>query len=377
MKIMTGIDLHSNNAVCGLMDMDGRRLLHKKVPCDLKAVLDTLAPYKERIDTIVVESTYNWYWLVDGLQDDGYKVLLANPARIQQYDGLKHTDDKSDAYFLAELQRLGILPTGYLYDRQTRPVRDLLRRRLGLVRQRTALLLSAKSLYARNTGGNLALSRLKALEPAAAAALYTHPCDQLIAQEQVQLIGQLGQSIEKIEKTLLAQVKKLPCYTRLKTIPGIGVILALTITLETGQARRFPSPGDFASYCRCVRTQRLSNSKSKGRNNGKCGNKYLAWAFVEAANYARRFDEPSRKFFDRKTAATNGIVATKSLACKLAKAAWHVMTDGVDYDGTRVFGGGGQESQPGTGQESPEKKKKKIFEKKKRMDKPITEKKTD
>ena len=104
MKIMVGIDLHSNNALCGLMDESGRRLVHKKLPCDLAAILQLLAPYKDRIATIAVESTFNWYWLVDGLQDHDYHVVLANPARMQPYSGMKYTDDVSDAYFLAELQ---------------------------------------------------------------------------------------------------------------------------------------------------------------------------------------------------------------------------------------------------------------------------------
>jgi transposase len=236
---MAGIDLHSNNAMIGLVDMEGNRLQHKKVPCELPAVLEVLAPYKRRLEKVAVESTYNWYWLVDGLSDQEYPVVLANPARIDQYDGLKHGDDKSDAFFLAELLRLGILPTGYIYDRETRPVRDLLRRRLSLVRQRSSLILSFKSLYARNTGAALSLSRVKTLSVGEGKALYEHPCDRLIAEEQLTVMRQLDASIERIEKTVLKVVKLLPSYKRLQTIPGIGVILGLTITLETGPIARW------------------------------------------------------------------------------------------------------------------------------------------
>jgi len=169
MKIMTGIDLHSNNALCGLMDESGRRLVHKKLPCELPAILQLLEPYKDRIATVAIESTYNWYWLADGLQDHGYPVVLANPARMKPYDGLKHTDDVSDAYFLTELLRLGILPTGHLYDRKHRPVRDLLRRRLLLVRQRTSLILSFKSLNERTLGQRVPLSRVKTMSAEDAA----------------------------------------------------------------------------------------------------------------------------------------------------------------------------------------------------------------
>jgi len=123
----------------------------------------------------------------------------------------------------------------------------------------------------------------------------------------------------------------------LQTMPGVGKILGLTITLETVDPRRFASPGDYASYCRCVDSRRLSNGKKKGENNSKCGNKYLAWAFVEAAQLARRHDLACRKFHDRKSAQVNGMVATKALACKLAKAAWHMMSGNTPYDSGRIF----------------------------------------
>jgi len=149
MKFMAGIDLHSNNWFCAIVDMEGKRVFEKKRPCDLESVLRALQPFKKRLEKIAVESTYNWYWLADGLQDHGYAVVLANPAGMQQYDGLKHADDKSDGFFLAEMLRLKILPTGHICERQWRSVRDLLRRRMGLVHQRTSLILSLKSLHTR------------------------------------------------------------------------------------------------------------------------------------------------------------------------------------------------------------------------------------
>jgi len=138
-KVIAGMDLHSNNVVIGIMDKDGKRLASRKVACAIEEVVKVLAPYKKRLEKIGVESTYNWYWLVDGLRALSYPVVLANPAGMQQYNGIKHADDTNDAFFLAELLRLKILPTGYIYDPKVRPVRDLLRRRMMLVHQRTAL----------------------------------------------------------------------------------------------------------------------------------------------------------------------------------------------------------------------------------------------
>src|SRR5215475_11077284 len=337
-KVMAGIDLHSNNVVIGIMDTDGKRVRSAKVPCELKEIVKVLSPFKDRLERVAVESTYNWYWLVDGLRAQGYPVVLANPAGMEQYSGIKHADDTNDAFFLAELLRLNILPTGHIYDAQLRPVRDLVRRRLTLVHHRTSQMLSFKSLYTRTTGQEMALRELKQLDVRKAQELYEHPANQLIAGLQIQQIEHLSGAIEKIEKAVLACARELPLYTKLTTLPGVGKILGMTVTMEVGDIKRFAGPGEFASYCRTVAAERTSNQKKKGDNNAKCGNKYLAWAFVEAANFARRFDLQCRKWFDRKAARTSNVVATKALACKLAKAAWYLMAEGTDYDSRRMFG---------------------------------------
>ena len=337
-KLIAGMDLHSNNVMIGVIKQeDGQRVAHRKVECELKQVIEFLQPMKPQLQSMAVESTFNWYWLIDGLRALNYPIDLANPAQIVQYNGIKHADDKDDAFFLAELQRLKILPKAHVYDPKLRPVRDLLRRRGGLVHQRTALLLSFKSLYARTHGESLDLSEVKKMEPKEAPKLYEHPANQLIAQVQAEHIQALEKSVSRIEKGVLASAREIPLYEKLLTIPGIGRILGMTITMEVGEVGRFKTAGDFASYCRMVDAKRLSNGKCKADNNQKCGNKYLAWAFVEAANYARRFDEHCRRWYDRKAAKTSKVIATKALGCKLAKAAWHVMAGKCDYDERRMF----------------------------------------
>jgi len=275
-KVIAGIDLHSNNLVIGLINQDGKRLGHQKLDCDLAEVEKFLRPYKRQFQSMAVESTYNWYWLVDGLQAKGYPIALANPAKIEQYSGIKHADDKHDAFHLAELQRLNILPKAHIYDAQLRPVRDLLRRRTNLVQERTALMLSFKSLYSRTTGKQLPLAHLKQLTPKEAPKLYQHPANQLIAQIQVEHIEALDKSIQRVEKAVLAAAREIPLYPKLLTLPGIGRILGMTITMEVGDIKRFKTDGNFASYCRTVDSRRLSNGKQKGENNQKCGNSYLS-----------------------------------------------------------------------------------------------------
>jgi len=152
MKLYCGIDLHSNNHYLTLIDDNDRRILEKRLPNDLAATLKTLKPYRGEITAIAIESTFNWYWLVDGLMDAGYCLKLVNTAKARQYEGLKHTDDRYDAFWLAQQMRLGILPTGYIYPKAERAMRDLLRVRRRLVRQRTTHVLSAQCTLWRHTG---------------------------------------------------------------------------------------------------------------------------------------------------------------------------------------------------------------------------------
>lgn len=337
MGLFCGIDLHSNNGYYGVIDDAGKKIRMKKLPNILEKVLEFLSPYKTELIGVVVESTYNWYWLVDGLQENGYKVRLANPAGIDQYSGLKHADDKSDAFFLAELLRLGILKEGYIYPKEERPVRDLLRRRLGLVRQRTSQILSFQSLMTRQMGGSIKSNRIKTMEEEDVGELFDDSFLAMAGRSNISIIRFLTQKIKDMEKAILRKAQLKPGFENLLTVPGVGTILAMTISLETGDIGRFQGSGNFASYCRCVKSSRTSNEKKKGENNRKNGNKYLAWAFVEAANHCIQFCEEAKAYFQRKMSRTNRVVATKALASKMAKACYFMMRDGVPFKKERIF----------------------------------------
>ena len=337
-KLYVGLDLHSNNTYVGVIDSKERRVLKGKFPNKLEVLLAVLEPYKERIIGVVVESTFNWYWLVDGLMDNGYKVHLAHPAAFQQYSGLKHTDDEHDAFFLAKMLKLDILPEGHIMPREERQLRDLLRKRLKLVQQRSAHIISFQSLVSRNLGCSLSSSEIKKLEDEEMNDLFNNEHLALSAKVNIAAMHNLKWQIYEIQNALLKAVKIKPQFEKLLTVPGIGNILALTIALETGDIKRFPSVGNFSSYCRCVGSSRISNNKVKGSNNRKNDNKYLSYAFVEAAQKARRYCPPAQSFFMRKTIKTNKIVATKALAHKLARACYYIMHDQVDFDVTKIFG---------------------------------------
>jgi transposase len=336
MKLYGAIDLHSTNNVTVVINEQDQVVYQKRLPNDLSLVAQELSTYRRSLQGIVVESTYNWYWLVDGLMEKGYRVHLANTAAIQQYNGLKYTDDDSDARWLAHLLRLGILPEGYIYPKQERAVRDLLRKRGQLVDQRTANLLSIQSLISRTTGNSIGAQYIKALHIEHLDGVLPNPDHVLALKANLAVMNSADAQIEILEKAVQDRVKLRPQFGFLKTVPGIGPILALTM-LETGEIERFACVGNYASYCRCVGSKKISNGKRKGSGNTKNGNKYLAWAFVEAANFAIRFNSKIKGFYQKKKSKSNGIVAIKAVAHKLCRACYYIIKDRVPFDITKAF----------------------------------------
>jgi transposase len=293
LQTYAGIDLHSSNNFIGVIDDKNKRLYSKRHDNNLKQVVKALGPFKKNLQGIAVESTYNWYWLVDGLQEHGFNVHLANPAAIQAYSGLKHTDDKWDSFWLAHMLRLGILPQGYIYPKQHRAVRDLLRRRLMFVRQRTSQILSLQSMITRNRRLNYTGTDIKRFRDEFIDVLFTDAHLNFTAKRNIETIRFLDRIVSEIEIQVNSQIKLNKQFRMLLTTPGIGNILGMTIMLEVGDINRFFKVGHYSSYCRCVESKKISNGKKKGENNKKNGNRYLAWAYVEAANPAQNVKEQS------------------------------------------------------------------------------------
>ena len=334
----SGIDLHSNNSVVVVSDECDRISVSRRVPNSLPGVLQVLEPYRDEMVGVVVEATYNWYWLVDGLQAAGYRVHLANSAAIKRYEGLKRSGDHADAAYLAHLLRLGLLPEGYICPKPQRAVRDLSRKRMQLVRSRTQHILAVENIQARESGSRMKAKEIKRLDAQSVEAMPLAEEVKLALQANVAIIGELGKQIDKLEGCLHERVRLREEFQLLKSAPGIGETLATTIMLETGTVARFAQVGNFSSYCRCVDSERVSNGKKKGEGNVKNGNAYLAWAFIEAANFARRFCPEAKRFYERKRAKTNHIVATKALAHKLARACYHMLREHKPFEVKRCFG---------------------------------------
>jgi len=337
-KIYVGIDLHSNNSYFAVVDESGKRLFHKRFSNNKVDILKAMKRIEEFGDVleIAIESTYNWYWLNDFLEDHGYKVSLANPAAMTPYTGLKSTNDKTDSFFLAEQLRLNVLPKCWKCPKDDRPVRELLRARSFLVEKRTSLKNSLVLLFQRYTGNRYSFQKIESLLPISQFELAE---DSLFRVNQLlKLIHEMSKSINEFERRAMGKLQLKPEYKVLRSIPGVGPVLALTIMLETGDINRFAKSGKYTSYCRCVNSHKISNGKNKGINNKKCGNRYLSWAYAEAAVNAKRYCTEANGYWQRKVAKTaNKVLAYKALSAKLTKACYYMLKNNEEFDRKRIF----------------------------------------
>jgi len=335
--LFCGIDLHSNNSFVVVADEHDKVIYSKRHPNRLEEIDSALKPYQAELSGVVVESTFNWYWLVDGLLEAGYPVRLANTTAIKQYDGLKHRGDESDARHLAQVFRLGLLPEGHIMPKAQRAVRDLARKRMQLVQQRTIQILSIETQLDQQRGAHLSSNNIKRLTPDAIDGMGVDAMESLAIKANLSVMRALQSQIDAIEQELAKHCRKNPAFALLKSVAGIGDVLATVILLETGSIDRFADVGNYASYCRCVGSRHESNGKKKGSGNTKNGNRYLAWAYVEAANFAIRYNESAKKFYQRKKAKRNGVVAIKAVAHKLARASFHILKTGELFAVERCF----------------------------------------
>jgi transposase len=199
-------------------------------------------------------------------------------------------------------------------------------------------LLSIENLFARNRGESISANEVRRLTPERVDAAFDDANVALAVKSNLKVLECLREQILELETVVHDQVKLRKSYKNLPTAPGIGKILASTIMLETGDISRFREVGNYVSYGRLVGSTHLTNGKRKGSGNTKNGNAFLCWAFIEAANFAIRFDPTIRRYYQRKQARTKRIVALKAVAHKLARACYHMIKEDVVFDVTRAFG---------------------------------------
>ena len=321
-----GIDLHSSNCYCGIIDEQDRWVKQKRLKNRIEEVREFFEDHKGELKGIVMESTYNGYWLMDGLSEAGYNVRLANPSKMGDYDGIKNSNDETDTRWLAKMLRLGILPEGYIYPKKDRPMRDLLRRRTLFVNTRTRILNSMEHQFQTWLCAKIGKRHLVELTTEELCRLFDEKNLCLAIQSGVEIIKTINLQVTTIEKELFAQLKETDAVTKLRALPGIDKIIGMTIMLELGDVNRFKSVKNYLSYCRLVEAKKTSNNKIKGSGNRKCGNAILRWAYAEAAVHALRYDR-IRDYYQRMKRRKGSSRALAIIASKIARISFKAITD--------------------------------------------------
>jgi transposase len=340
MRFYCGIDLHATDCFMCVIDDKDTIHLKEKVPNRLEGIVYRLSSFSPR-PSVVVESTLNWYWLVDGLQEAQFDVKLGHTLGLYMITGAKVKTDRRDAFSLARLLRLNAVPEAYIYPKDKRPMRDLLRRRNRLVFMRAEAygtlrrILLQHGLYGHTQSEIKQLSEQQIVEHFDDAAIR---CSCLLELERIRFYS--GQ-IKVVEDMILHSVADEPGFELLQTIPGVGKILALTIFYEVGDIDRFESQKHFCSYARVVPGIAQSGSTSKRGRGSKQGNAYLKWAFCQAAGLAIRYHSEVRKFRQRHLARRRSkarkLISLSIVAHKLAIAAYCVLKNQVPFKEELMF----------------------------------------
>jgi transposase len=336
-----GIDLSARDSHLCVVDESLSILLQQKSANDLTRIAHLLEPFNPHLK-IVVESTFNWYWLVDGLQHLGFDVCLAHTLGLSFITRAKIKTDRRDAFSLAKLLSAGLIPEAYIYPAPTRPLRDLLRRRLRVVQMRSHEYGSLRQLLLRQGMLSTSRNQIKLADESDLLNWFAHPLVRMSAAQAVERINLLTSQIQEIEQQILLLTRNNEDYKRLLEVAGIGKILALTILYEVGEITRFNSLRQFSSYCRLVPGVAQAGPVSRRGRSRKQGNAYLKSAFNQAAVAAVRSYPAIRRCYERHLQRHRGgarrLVAYNVIAHKLAQAVFHVLRDGADYREELLFG---------------------------------------
>jgi transposase len=326
-----GIDLSARSSWICVVDATGEKQISRKVPNDPEHICQVLEPFLPDLYA-VVESTFNWYWIVDVLEDLGADVKLAHPLYIKAIAYAKVKTDRVDAHTLAQLLRMNYIPEAFIYPREMRPSRDMVRRRHRLVSLRAALYRDLQLQLMKHNVTTFNRNAIKKLDGRNLRALLGHTHDRRCGVAMLHVIDALDKEIAVLDKTIQVTVRGHKPVVLLKTIPGIGKTLAPTICYEIGRIDRFASDKAFSSYCRVAPTIAQSGSVSRHGKNRKQGNRYLKWALSEAAHLAVVKYPAIREYYNGLVKKKKKRILAKAIvAHKIAIATFHVLKQEEPY----------------------------------------------
>lgn len=333
-RFYCGIDFHARLLAVCIVDQNGVIVYRKQLPADPQCLLEALAPFRPDV-VVAVECLFAWYWVADLCQREGIPFVLGHAQYMKAIHGGKAKNDDLDAEKISRLLRGGTLPVAYVYPKGRRETRDLLRRRNYLVRKRAELMTHIQIC---NAQYNLpAFSKLLSCAGNRAAMQvaerFPDPQVRKSIEVDLALIDFLDQQIADLERHLESTVKieDPQSYYLLRTIPGVGKILALILLYEIHQISRFPDVADFLSYARLVRCVHESAGKRVGTGNKKIGNAHLKWAFSEAACGLLRHCPAAKAWLARRQ-KKHGKKARGILAAKLGRTVYHLLRKGAAFD---------------------------------------------
>lgn len=332
-----GIDLHARRMYICVLDADGQIRVHRNGPATPEHFLTTIAAYREDV-VVAVECIFTWYWLADLCAQEGIAFVLGHALYMKAIHGGKAKNDKIDAHKIAVLVRGGMLPMAYVYPREMRATRDLLRRRCHFTHKRAELLT-----HIQNTASQYQLPALGKIayhgNRVGVAAQFQDPEVRTSVETNLALIDEYDRLLTALELHLTesAKVHDVNAFYRLRSVPGIGKILALVLLYEIHDIHRFPRVQDFVSYCRLVKCAKQSDGKHYGYSGTKIGNAHLKWAFSEAAVLGLRKNPVAQRYVARLAHKHGKGKALTILAHKLARAVYHMLHRGQAFDATKFF----------------------------------------
>jgi transposase len=328
-----GIDLHARTMYLCILNQGGEILVHRNMPAGPEPFLKVVAPYREDL-VVCVECIFTWYWLADLCAREGIPFVLGHALYMKAIHGGKAKNDKIDAQKIAVLLRGGMLPQAYVYPADMRATRDLLRRRMHLMRKRAELLAHIQNTNSQYNLPEIGKKIAYKANRDGVAARFPDPAVQKNIEVDLALIGYYDQLLRDMELAVLKTAKQHDANTlyRLRTVPGIGEILSLVLLYEIHAIQRFPRVQDFVSYCRLVKCAKESAGKRYGTSGTKIGNAYLKWAFSEAAVLFLRANPGGQKYLARLEKKHGKGKALTVLAHKLARAIYYMLKREVVFD---------------------------------------------
>ena len=342
-RFYCGVDLHARTMHVCILDHDGNVVFDKNLACSPKTFLHAVAPFRDGL-VVGVECMFGWYWLADCCAAQGLPFVLGHALYMRAIHGGKAKNDRIDANKIARLLKGGNFPLAYVYPKGMRETRDLLRRRMYLVHKRAELITHVEILNAQNNlppfGKKLSYAANRA--ELNIAERFSDPSVQLSVMLDLELVDKLDELIGKVELhlTRTAKVDDVQTYHRLRTVPGVGPILALVLLYELHNVARFDHVGQFLSYARLVTCAHESGGKKLGSGGKKIGNAHLRWAFGEAVCLFLRASDRAKKFKQKLQQQRGEGKALGILAARLGRAVYHMLRKKEAFDEERFWQGG-------------------------------------